>query len=293
MGAPPARPPLLRRALHPLTRPVLSYFDRRFEELRTSNRASDLEVITEVSRDTDTISELTLSIERLMSRYGDRLDVAVDMVDRLLEIAGWTLATSSPDSAAGLSSLIVEAPIAHAVALRLPRGSRVLVVAGAGSVLPLELASLGFQVTAPAPAGFPYLHPNLEIVVDRPSSWAGPAEPFFAAFCLSGRHSDGAADDPRPMETALHLLALIRKWLCPAGQVVLSVPLELPATYDAAPGSDPRGIDELFGDWAVQQLHVFEQRTPREWAPRSEEPTPVPIVGPRRGLAVVHACLPQ
>jgi hypothetical protein len=152
------------------------------------------------------------------------------------------------------------------------------------------------------PAGVvPDLHPDVEVVVEQPFSWSGPSQPFDAVFRLCGVVSVAtpddsapdisAPDDSAPRDTFLRTLALVRSWLSPTGELLMSVPFGCPVVGDRSCVLDATGIDELFSDWAVRERHLFEHRHPLVWERRGFEQWPPPAGPTEPGLAIVHACV--
>src|SRR5262249_7533324 len=84
-----------------------------------------------------------------------------------------------------INERVIELPWAHAWAWQLSPGSRVIEVGPAESLSSLELAVMGHRTIALDPRGYPFRHPNLEIVAAGAESWAGPREPVAAVFCIS------------------------------------------------------------------------------------------------------------
>ncbi len=125
-----------KESLRVLAGPMLAYFDKRFQEAydRIDDRMNELygRVATEV----ETMSEMTIVMQRFLDRAGTRMEEAV----------------------AGLNDVSdVELAFAMAAVGRRRAGARILHV-GAGRRLPATLTALGYDVstTAGGPDGGPF-----------------------------------------------------------------------------------------------------------------------------------------
>lgn len=122
-----------RDPLRALAGPMLSYFDRRFQDVydRIDDRMQELygRIATEV----ETMSEMTLIMQRFVDVAGDRLEA---------------LARSMDARAGGSDAVALEEAFALAAVGRLAAGARILYV-GEGA-LPATLATLGYDVSTPA-----------------------------------------------------------------------------------------------------------------------------------------------
>jgi hypothetical protein len=119
-----------RDPLKILAGPMLAYFDKRFQDVydRIDDRMNEL--YARVATEVETMSEMTLVMQRFVDVAGARMEA---LADALQTRAGGT-------DAAGL-----EAAFALAAAGRLPAGARILSV-GDGA-LAATLAALGYDVS--------------------------------------------------------------------------------------------------------------------------------------------------
>jgi hypothetical protein len=121
-----------KESLRVLAGPMLAYFDKRFQEAydRIDDRMNEL--YSRVATEVETMSEMTIVMQRFLDRAGTRLEEAV----------------------AGLEDVSdVELAFAMAAVGRLHAGARILHV-GAGRRLPATLTALGYDVST-TPAGGP------------------------------------------------------------------------------------------------------------------------------------------
>jgi SAM-dependent methyltransferase len=172
----------------------------------------------------------------------------------------------------GVNERIVEIAYALRAVSQLEPGSRILDVGATENTLALSLASLGFSVTALDPRRYPLEHPNLAVAVGTVESWSSN-EPFDAALCIStlehiGSGEYGQAEDPDADAKALaQLHALLRE----GGLLVLTTPYGKATAGEGARAYDRRRLDELLGDWNVEDFTVIERRDATTWAP-SDKP---------------------
>lgn len=227
----------LKGSLRTLGRPVLGYFDRRFQDVydRIDDRLEGL--YGRVATDVETLSELSLGMQRFVD-LAERQ--AEDVLTRLREVLD---ATRGPGGVVGASARRrVEELFAIAAVGRLDVGARVLHVraASSGDELALSLASLGYDVTT---VGLPTAanHPDLSVVEVPVESWGGPAEPFDCVVWLD-----------RPLDE--EILDASRKWLDDDGQLVARMSL---AAAD--------GDRALLDDWWVLERRLFVLRPPSTW----------------------------
>ena len=278
-----------KRAALNVARPLVGYFDRRFQELHDHverlqvGRALDerldhlvsmtAETREEVAADADVVAELAFTLERFADLFTARMDDAVEKL------------TWAHSAAEGRESRMVELPFAYGAASRLPVGARVATVDPVDPRLPVTLASLGLQVTA-VEVHDPIGHPNV-VTVDEPvERWDGPSQPLDAIFAISAVAALGVEGQDATADLDRRALDLFRKWLAPSGVLVLTLPYGSWApgppfrTYD-----DPH-LDELLADWAVEERRVIERVDDGTWMVAD----PVDARrSPRTGVALVRA----
>ncbi len=187
-----------RPAVPAALRPVVEYFDKRFQELHDHIDERIQRVEARVATEVETISELTLGMQRFV-------DTSVRQVGELVTVLRDLPVTS--ETAALLS-------FALAAGHDLPAGARALETGWPGPTLGATLTLLGVAVTR-LDAG------ELEV-------WAGPDDPLDAVFC-AGTVDDLAAGDR---------LDLFRKWLRPGGFAVLAVLGQAPVDVAGLPLTD-------------------------------------------------------
>ena len=127
-----------RDSLRVLAGPLVAYFDKRFQDVY--NRIDDRmnELYGRVATEVETMSEITLVMQRFVDVSADRVDDMIGEVRRLSESLG------DRDVA------VLESAFALVAVGRLRPGARVLHVAGgrADSQLPGALRDLGYDVSS-------------------------------------------------------------------------------------------------------------------------------------------------
>ena len=234
--------PSSKRALRGVVRPVVGYFDNRFQDLhnhldaqpalerltsamheRFDHLRTDLQQTRQdVASDADTIAELAFTLERFADLFTARME----------ELAA-AFRPAEPTAA----TAVVELPFAFAAAGTLEAGAAVATLDGDARLL-AGLAALGLQVTALGRTARDQRHPDVVVVDETIDTWAGPGAPLDAVFLLSTPEGAGRAEIDR-----------CHKLLAPGGFLVAAVPLEAGAAADQ--------LEARFGDWRVERRDVF------------------------------------
>jgi hypothetical protein len=285
-GAPERRSGAKRAALN-AARPLVGYFDKRFQDLHDhldrQRLPTDLDarldqVVAlsrqtreEVAADADTIAELAFTLERFADLFTARMEAIVE-----------TMLSVGPGGAP-IDANIVELPFAYATADALPAGSNVATLTGDGGPLALALASLGLRVTALAAAGVPAGHPNITVVDDPIERWAGPSQPLHALFALSAVAGLGLDRDDPADDLDRRVVDLFHKWLQPDGLLVLTVPFGDWSVGRRTRIYDDRHLSELLRDWEIRERRVMERVEEHVWrVAEADEPA-------HAGMALVRA----
>lgn len=269
------------------------------------------EVQETVRVDSETVAELSLAIERTVARTDHRLEILTERlgddamqrlvgqsIDHLTEagahLVNWANGAIGMAGETGMwintgvnllfsqgrlriesvNERIVELPFAHEVAAGIPRGGRVLDVGATESLLALELASLGYRVTAVDPRPYPFQHPNLTVVAHNVEEWEGPNHDFDAIFCISTIEHIGLghyvpSTDRDDLDR--FVMKLLATWLAPSGVVVLTVPFGQWSVDDFQRVYDRAHLERLLAGWIVEDRRVFVPSDSRTWAPMSDE----------------------
>jgi hypothetical protein len=268
---PTGRRSAAKRALRSAASPFIGYFDRRFQDLhehledqpQLDRLADDLReelsrTRADVAADTDTIVELSFTLERFADLFTTRMEELAARIAATAQYGGHEL-----------GSTIVEVPFAFAAAADIERGAAVATIGDDGR-LSIGLAALGLHVTAIEPSGT-IAHPDVATLDERIDDWGGPGEPFAVVFALSSSSAPSHAEGRPPREA----LERFRKWLRPTGLLVLAVRL------DPDDGVAREDLEGLLTDWDVEREVFFEGDAGGAWRRATEVPT--------SGVAVVRA----
>jgi hypothetical protein len=268
--SPEDRDSAARRAVRGAAKPFVGYFDHRFQDLHDHLdklpfdqldavlRQELAQTRTDVAADTDTIAELSFTLERFADLFTARME----------QLAGHLARLSGP-AGAEHGSKVMELPFAFATAADLEREARVATIRDDDGSLSTGLAALGLQVTAVDPDGA-VTHPDVVVVEERVDDWVGPAQPLDAVFALT--RATRSLDDSRPGREEI---ACFHKWIRPTGLLVLAVHV---AAEDGARAED---LDRLLTDWDVEREAHFERDGRGAWRRIARPPT--------TGLTVLRA----
>jgi hypothetical protein len=265
----PQRQSGAKRAALNAARPLVGYFDRRFQHLHDhidrQRPASDLtprldqivalsrQTREEVAADADTIAELTFTLERFAELFTARMEEIVE-----------TMFSLGPGGV-GVDAHVVEFPFAYAAADTLPPRAGVATLSEDDGPLPVALASLGARVTALAAAGVPSGHPNVTVSQEPVERWSGPIEPLHAVFALSSVAGLGLDRDEPVADLDRQVVDLFRKWLRPDGLLVLTVPFGEWSVGRRNRTYDESHLAELLTDWEVVERRIMERIDDDVW----------------------------
>lgn len=270
------------------------------------------EVQDSVRVDTETIAELSLAVERIVAQADQRIEVLTERLgeDAMRRLVGQPIAELPAAGAhlvnwangaigmageaglwinhgvnlmfaeggariEGINERVVELPFALAAATRIPTAGNVLDVGATESLLALQLAGLGYKVTAIDPRPYPFHHPNLTVITEVVEHWGGPTDEFDAIFCVStvehlglGHYVPASNQD----DLDRFVMKLMATWLAPSGFLVLTIPCGRWSMDEFQRVYDREHLDELLTGWSIEEQRVFVQTDPRTW---TESPTEV------------------
>lgn len=176
----------------------------------------------------------------------------------------------SPQSVAitGINSRIVEVPYCFHALKGLPAGSRIVDVGASESTLAVSLASLGYEVVAVDPRGYPFTHPQLRVHHGTLDDLNAAADLDAVVFLSSVEHFglpayslDGLVDpdaDRRALQGAMSLLR-------PGGLVVLTVPFGRATVSDFERIYDRAALEALLDDFGHVQVEVASRADDLTW----------------------------
>ena len=167
---------------------------------------------------------------------------------------------------------IVETPFVMAHLGALPVGARILDVGADESTVSFSLASLGYDVTALDLNGYPFEHPNLQVVT-APLEQFDPPTPFDAIVCLSSIEHFGLGaygPDSHDLAADVDAMTRLREMTRRGGRLVLTTPYgdaginALERTYD------DDGLGRLLAAWDDPVISIAVKRSDTTWSPRRD-----------------------
>jgi SAM-dependent methyltransferase len=194
-----------------------------------------------------------------------------------------------------LNERIVEYPMVF----RLIRPSgRVLDVGCASSRLPLELASLGYEVHGVDLRDFPISHASFTFHKCDLLQGSLPFEPesFDIVTAVSSIEHFGLGaygDRPDDRDADRRGISVLRSLLKPGGQLILTCPFGRRATTKKHRIYDPQGLHDLLQGFTIQGEYYFRRRS-GGWSPASKEALATvdsPTL-PVNGVAIVDCVKP-
>ncbi len=162
---------------------------------------------------------------------------------------------------------IVEYPL---VFQWLPPRGRVLDIGCVSSRLPIQLASLGYEVHGLDVRPYPFAHPNLTFHQADVMRWEPPVA-FDGVLLISTieHFGLGGYGDPVEPDADRRAAERIRGWLAPGGQLLASVPFGVPAVTPRYRVYGPDQLRALFQNYAWVDARFFG-RVDDAWLPADE-----------------------
>jgi SAM-dependent methyltransferase len=167
----------------------------------------------------------------------------------------------------GVNERIAEIPYVFAALSEVPRGGRILDVGSGESSVALSLATLGYQVTALDPRGYPFEHPNLQTVTTSVEAWQTD-DRFDAVVCLStvehiglGAYGVEGAEPDGDLRAMRRIFELTK----PGGLLVCTTPYGEPSVDDFQRVYDDAGLARLIDGWEITDRLVVRRRDDVTW----------------------------
>ncbi|MBI3636868.1 MAG: DUF268 domain-containing protein [Candidatus Rokubacteria bacterium] len=164
-----------------------------------------------------------------------------------------------------VSERIVEGPFVHARV----RGPRVLDVGSTESLLALELASLGYDVTALDVRGYPLRHARITSVSEDIRTTSFPDGRFDTVVALSTVEHVGLGFYGEPVDRDGDRRAVleIRRVTARGGRFLLTVPFGRAVTMPGHRVYDRDRLTRLIEGWDVEELVCVRREGPTSWLP--------------------------
>jgi len=160
-----------------------------------------------------------------------------------------------------LNERIVEIPFAIDALAGIAKSSRVLDLGCMESVLPLFLASLGYQVTGFDFRKYPYSVPNFKFVQGSIFNLPFEKGSFDALTCVSTIEHIGIGfySDPKDdLSSDVQGMLEIKRVLKPGGLLILTVPFGKTFINNQQRIYDQRGLDKLLAGFSVNTINFFK-----------------------------------
>lgn len=170
--------------------------------------------------------------------------------------------------------LAPEVPYVFGALGGLAAGARVLDVGCAESTVAFSLASLGLEVTALDPRGYPLSHPRVRAVAAALEEWDSGSEMFDAVLFISSVEHfglQGYSEGEVRSDADIRALERARSLLRPDGLLVVTVPFGMASVDGFQRVYDREGLDTLLAGWSVDDLVVIRRGDGAYWE-RVEEP---------------------
>ncbi len=316
---------IARFVLEPFAKVLRKFFDPRFSKLEsqiaTTSEARDIAV-----RDAITVTNTRISgVEAYLQDAQAKLDFLLDAARSAMPSATEQLGGSDAEllnhaeshrgfrSQAGLwfnppdvvrySAGTVELSVMTERSIEVPfvissvtslaeSGASVLDVGCSESLIPFELASIGYDVTGIDLREYPLHHPNLTTVATPLEDW-DTDEAFDVVVCLSsiehfglGTYGEEVSTE-RLDHTAMQLLL---KMIKPSGLLVMTIPFGETDVTPVQRMYDRDDIDELLDGWAIDTF-VVAVPAAQGWVISETTPDPEPTADPSvtRQVALITA----
>jgi SAM-dependent methyltransferase len=192
--------------------------------------------------------------------------------------------------------LVNERIVEYPIVLRwIKESGRVLDIGCVSSRLPVQLASLGYEVHALDTRDYRFTHPNLTFHRADLFRWT-PAVKYDVIVLVSvlEHFGLGAYGDAVAPEGDKRAINLITQWLAPGGQLLVSVPFGVASQTPKYRIYDSAGLRRLFGDLQWVRERYFARRE-GAWLPG--DPSEIETIAspelPVNGVAILDARAPQ
>lgn len=241
---------------------------------RILRRVGRLTPVSETGTDEWSVAEVDDDLARVLNFAGSHLGFAAQCRLWLnnpvsLEYGPGTVKVRN------VNERIAEIPYVFRALAPLARGARILDVGAAESVVALSLASLGFAVTALDPRGYPFAHPNLD-VIEAPIEEFADERTYAGVVCLSTIEHIGLDTYGQDSENRGDLAAMsrVRDLTDVGGLLVLTAPFGKAGAGETARTYDRKGLARLLAGWDVEDFTLLQRQDDQIWASRSESTRP-------------------
>ena len=170
---------------------------------------------------------------------------------------------------------VVEIPFVFQAISALAPPARIIDIGASESLIALELASFGYQVTALDIRSYGFTHPNLTVVKASILDWDGGGQTYYAAIVLSTLEHLGLPlyDQTRVEEDAdERAIAKMHSLLRPGGLLVLTTPFGPSRTQETQRVYSATDLARLFDGFRIQRCCVAGRQDEKTWVIDAEVP---------------------
>ncbi len=185
---------------------------------------------------------------------------------------------SEGDATVGaVNERIMEVPFVMQSLGAVPASASIVDIGGSESTVAFSLASLGYPTTVIDPQGYPFTHPQLEVLL-HPLEELNPEREFDVAILLSaiehfgiGHYKGGPEPD---IDADKKAMAIVNRSLRPDGFLVLTVPYGPAETNDLERIYDRERLLALLEGWTITRARVGRRTDSTTWEIEAEELVP-------------------
>ncbi len=156
-----------------------------------------------------------------------------------------------------INERIVELPfVIHGLA-GIAKGSRILDLGCSESILPLQLAGLGYQVTGLDVRRYPYFSPGFVFLQVDATELPMKDNEYSVVTCISMLEHVGLGHYKDPLHDDLadsKVLKEVRRVLAPGGRIFLTVPFGLPAIGELQRTYDRNRLEKVLSGFTVEEI---------------------------------------
>ncbi len=163
---------------------------------------------------------------------------------------------------------IVEIPFTFQAIMEVPPPARVVDIGACESLVALELASLGYTVTAVDIRPYTYIHPNLTAVTASILDWEGDGRPYDVAVLLSTVEHFGLpvyGQTAFDQEADKRAMRKIHDLLKPGGLLILTTPFGKSDVGETQRVYSPADLIPLLEGFRVQRCRIARRKDDKTW----------------------------
>lgn len=262
---------LIQRVMRVPFFPILLHLDERVQTMQAQAAGNHSEIggwinfwghrLESVIRDTadhlEANAQAALQSGLFAERAADAVAGRLDRIEAMLAAPPQSVSSWITDTQ------IVALPFVFRCLSSTHTNARILCLGHESSTMPLSLAAFGHHVLALNPTGYPWTHPQIEVVEQDLECWPGP--------------------DPASLDTIVALsiaattnLERFHGWLKPAGRLILATPT---GTSAIPPSSE----------WSILKHLTMTRQTLHDWRMTERSTSTPPSAEARHSFSLICA----